>query len=301
MSLLGTIAPIVSGFLGYQGAKAQADQQKKQNELLAQQYEWQKSKEVPGVTGAQQALQGGYWVDAAGNQVPEGTEGATWQSQFQPFVDAAGQSAVAGSNIGQQYLANVPVYQQAGLEGLQAYRNLAGLTPSQQYDDLQRYAQAAGQGAYDIAAKDIERDAVTKDRNLARQQGRFGALSSQKARGQAYIDQARTDALLKAAERAQQTGYQRQQAELQRQQGLAGALTGAGTSGLAQAQQASQLGQAATTAGIQAPFQPFQQYGQTVSAQPTASVPQFGTVTDPFSTGIGLGLQTWQALNPGGS
>ena len=295
---LSTILPIASAFLGYKGAQSQAAQQQRQNQLLQEQYEWQKSKEVPGVTGAQQALQSGYWVDAQGNQVPEGTEGATWQSQFQPFVDAAGQTAVAGSNIGQQYLANVPAYQQAGLEGLQAYRNLAGFTPAQQQEDLQRYATAAGQGAYNIAAQDINRDAVTQDRNLARQQGRFGALSSQKARGQAYIDQARTDALLKAAERAQQTGYERQQAELQRQQGLAGALTGAGTSGLAQAQQASQLGQGAAQAGIQAPFQPFQQYGQTVSAQPTASVPQFGTVTDPFSTGIGLGLQSWQAFNP---
>ena len=87
-------APLISGFLGY---KAQQDKNKQiqaNNALLKEQYEWQKSKEVPGVTGAQDALTGGYWVDpATGQPVAEGTEGAQWQSQFQPFIDAAGQNA----------------------------------------------------------------------------------------------------------------------------------------------------------------------------------------------------------------
>ena len=293
MSFLSVAAPLATAFLGYKGAKSQADQQKKQNELLAQQYEWQKSKEVPGVTGAQQALQGGYWLDAQGNQVPEGTEGATWQSQFQPFIDAASQSAVAGSNIGQQYLSNVPQYQQAGLEGLQAYRNLAGFTPAQQHEDLQRYATAAGQGAYNIAAKDINRDALNKDRNLARQQGRFGALSSQKARGQAYIDQARTDALLKAGERAQQVGYDRAQEDYQKRLGLAGTFQTLGSTGLAQAQEGTQLSTAGAQTGIQAPFQPFNQYSQAVGAAPAVQQPTYGKVIDPYTTGLGLGLQAW--------
>ena len=47
-----------------------------------------------------------------------------------------------------------------------------------------------------------------------------------------------------------------------------------GSTGLSQAQQASQLGSGAIQQAIQAPFQPFQQYGQTVSSQPTASVPE---------------------------
>ncbi len=297
--MVAWLGPAIAGVTGYLGAQSQANQQKKQNELLAQQYEWDKSKEVPGVAGAQAALSGGYYIDpTTGQQVAEGTEGAQFQSQFQPFVDLAGQQAVGGANIAQQYLANVPSYQAAGLKGLQGYEKLAGLTPEQQFQQQQLYAQNYGKGAYDLAATDINRDAATQDRNLARQQGRFGALSSQKARGQAYIDQARTDALLKAAERAQDVGYQRQQADLQRQQGLAGALTSAGTSGLAQAQQASQLGAGAIQQGIQAPFQPFQQYGQTVSAQPTAQAPTFGQVNDPFSTGVGLGLQAWNTFNP---
>ena len=293
------IGPAIAGVAGYLGAQSQANQQKAQNEILAQQHEWEKSKEVPGVVGAQNVLSGGYWIDPTSKQqVAEGTEGAVWQSQFQPFINQAGQSAIAGGNIAQQYLANVPSYQQAGQQGLAGYQALAGYTPAQQKALADQYAADFGQGAYDIAAKDINQDAQEQDWNLARQQGRFGALSSQKARGQAYIDQGRTDALLKAAERAQQVGYDRSQAELQRQQGLAGALTSAGTSGLSQAQQASQLASGSATQGIQTPFQPFQQYGQTVSAQPTAQAPQFGTVNDPFATGVGLGLQAWNTFNP---
>ena len=297
VSWLPAVASLGSAFLGYKAQQDQNKQTQAQNALLEQQYEWQKSKEVPGVTGAQDALAAGYWVDpTSGQPVEAGTEGAVWQSQFQPFVNAAGQSAIASSNIAQQYLANVPSYQQAGLQGLGAYQALAGYTPQQQQQLANQYARTYGQGAYDIAAKDINREALAADRNLARDQGRFGALSSQKARADAYQDQARTDALLQAAERAQQTGYERSQAELQRQQGLAGALTSAGTSGLSQAQQASQLGQGATQSGIAAPFQPFQQYGQTVSAQPTATVPTFGQTQDPFATGLGLGLQAWQGF-----
>ena len=248
---LPAVATLGSAFLGYKSQQDKNKQTAAQNAALQEQYEWQKSKEVPGVTGAQDALSAGYWVDPnTGQPVAQGTPGAQWQSQFQPFVDAAGQSAIAGSNIAQQYLANVPSYQQAGLQGLGAYQALAGYTPGQQRQLANEYAQSYGQGAYDIAAKDINRKATADSRNLARDQGRFGALSSQKARADAYQDQARTDALLQAAERAQQTGYERSQAELQRQQGLAGALTSAGTSGLAQAQQASQLGQGAVQSGI---------------------------------------------------
>ena len=294
---LGALVGLGSAFLGYQGQQDQNKQIEAQNALLKEKYEWDKSKEVPGVTGAQSALAAGHWINPnTGQPVAEGTAGAQWQSQFQPFLDAAGQSAVAGSNISQQYLANVPQFQQAGLQGLQGYQTLAGYTPAQQQQLASQYTQDYGKSAYDLAAKDINREADVKDWNLARQQGRFGALSSQKARGQAYIDQARTDALLKAAERAQDVGYERSQAELLRQQGLAGNLTAAGTSGLSQAQTASQLGQGAVDAGIQTPFKPFQQYGQTISAQPTATVPQYGQTADPFATGAGLGLQAWDTF-----
>ena len=92
-------------------------------------------------------------------------------------------------------------------------------------------------------------------------------------------------------------GQQQGQAFLANQQGLAGNLLAAGTSGLSQAQQASQLGQGSQQYGVQAPFLPFQQYGQTVSAQPTAQVPQFGQTKDPFATGAGLGVQAYSLFN----
>lgn len=307
---LAIAAGLGSALLGYKAQKDANSQTEAQNALLTQQYEWDKSKEVPGVTGAQDTLSGGHYIGADGQPIdqasydaldPEAKKAYKFQSQFQPFVDAAGQNAVAGSNIAQQYLGGVPNFQEAGQQGLLGYQNLAGLTYDQQKTSADKYAQDYGQGAYDIAAKDINRGAVEDDRNLARQQGRFGALSSQKARGQAYIDQGRTDALLQAGERARQVGYDRSQAELQRQQGLAGSLTSAGTSGLSQASSASALGQGSTTAGINAPFQPYQQYGQTVSAQPTSQVPTYGQTQDPFATGAGLGIQAWNSFqNQGG-
>ena len=41
-------------------------------------------------------------------------------------MDAAGYQGVAGTNIAQQYLGNVPVYQQAGQAGVQDYLGLSG-------------------------------------------------------------------------------------------------------------------------------------------------------------------------------
>ena len=167
------------------------------------------------------------------------------------------------------------------------------MTPEQQEELANYYFEKYGQGAYDLASKDINRDSTATDRNLARQQGRFGALSSQKARKDAYNKQARDDLLLKAAMDAREVGYNKAQSELQRKTQLASALTSQGTSGLAQAQQAAQLGQGAVNLGVSAPFLPYQQYGQTVSSAPGANAPTFGTLKDPNAVGAGLGLQSW--------
>ena len=283
----------LTGFLGYKGAKKQADAIAAQNAILKEQYEWEKSKEVPGVSGAK---------DVIANA-----------SQFQPFVDAAGQQGIAGANIAQQYLGNVPVYQQAGQAGVQDYLGLSGwrqnpdgtLSKTNQYDAHRRlanqYADDHWRGQEQVVRDEANRQAQEKDWGLARQQGRFGALSSQKARGQAYINQAREQALMDARAKSQDVGYQRVQSELQRQQGLAGNLAALGSTGLSQAQQASQLGSGAINQAIQAPFQPFQQYGQTVSAQPTAhyNPNSYGTASDPLATGVGLGLQAWDTIKGG--
>ena len=175
---LGTIAPIIGGFLGYRGAKSQADQQQAQNALLQQQYEWQK--EVPGVTGAQ---------DVIANA-----------NQFQPFIDAAGQQSVAGSNIASQYLANTPYYQQAGLQGLGTTQALLGTTPYQQQQLGQQFANPYAQAQYGLLAQDINRqfDRANRER-AARSGGRLDALSSQQARLQGQLEKQRQEGLLRAA------------------------------------------------------------------------------------------------------
>ena len=255
----------------------------------------------------------------------------TFTSQFQPFVDQYGQAAVQAGRIGAHYAQNAPLYHETGVAGLGRCQQLAGYSPIsvtgpdgqpvsfeayQQaadktgynvsggtYDDqgvydrekalADQYTKDYGQGAYDLAAKDINRQADVKNRNLARQQGRFGALSSQKARGQAYIDQARTDALLQAGERAQQVGYDRAQQDYNQRLGLAGSFQTLGATGLSQAQQGTQLSTAGAQTGIQAPFQPFNQYSAAIGNAPTVTQPSYGSVTDPYTTGLGLGLQAW--------
>ena len=88
-----------------------------QNALLESQYEWEKAKEAPAVAGASLALQGGHYTDAAGNQITKEAYAALsdeekanyqWNSQFQGFVDQAGQIATGAGSIAEQYLYNVP-------------------------------------------------------------------------------------------------------------------------------------------------------------------------------------------------
>ena len=290
------IPAAITGFLGYQGARDQAAQQAANNALLKEQYEYEKSVRAPAVTGAQNQLSAGRWIKD-GKAVPAGTEGATWQSQFQPFTDAAGQQAVAGSNIASQYLSNVPLYQQAGLAGLAGYQDAAKYSDPALQDKLASdYTRRYGMGIFDLAARGINRQADEANRRSSSAGGRFGALSSQRARQAGEIDRTRTEALLDAATKARDTGFQRAQAELQRRQGLAGALTTLGTSGLSQAQQASQLGAAAQQQGVQAPFAPFNAYSAAIGNAPAVNTPNYGDVTDPFATGVGLGLKAWNTF-----
>ena len=287
------IPSLATGFLGYLGAKDQASQQAANNALLREQYDYEKSVRAPAVTGAQEALQAGRWVDAQGNEVPAGTAGAVWQSQFQPFVDAQGNQAVGGINISNEYLRNVPRYQQAGLQGLDLTQQLAGFTPFQQQQLAQQYTDAGVQARYDLAAKDINRSADAQARDAALQRGEFGALGTQAARQVEAAERGRTDALNRAATQATQEGWQRAQQEMARQTGLAGTLGAYGASGLSQAGTALGLGSTAAQQGINAPFAPFNAYSASVGAAPQANAPQYQVTKDPLSTGVGLGLQAY--------
>ena len=291
------IPAAITGFLGYQGAKDQAAQQAANNALLKEQYEYEKSVRAPAVTGAQNQLSAGRWVDAEGKPVAEGTAGARWQSQFQPFVDASANQAIGASNIAGQYLSNVPLYQQAGLAGLAGYQDAAKYSDPALQDKLASdYARRYGMGIFDIAARGINRQADDANRRSSTAGGRFGALSSQRARQAGEIDRTRTEALLDAATKARDTGYQRAQAELQRRQGLAGALTSLGTSGLSQAASAASLGSTAQQQGIDAPFRPFNAYSAAVGAAPKVNPVEYKPVADPFATGVGLGLEAWNTF-----
>lgn len=297
--VLPVIGTLGAAYFGYKGAQSQAQQQAAQNALLKEQYEQQKLERAPIVTGAKDQLSAGRWIDPkTGQPVEEGTEGAVWQSQFQPFVDAAGQQAVAGSNIAQQYLANTPQYQQAGLQGLGLTQQLAGFTPFQQQQLARQYSDPYTQAQYQYGSDAINRQADTIRREQAiKDAGRLAPLSSQAARATGQIEASRARSLgelgAQLGSESYRYGQQAAQNELARQTGLAGTLGAYGTSGLAQAQQAQQLGSGAQRYGIQAPFLPFQQYATTLGQAPQVNAPNYGTVTDPFSTAAGLGLQAY--------
>ena len=338
----GSVDPSFIAQHGYRAALGQAALESEQNDIARQEYLLERGLRAPAILGAQHVLGGGTYTDAEGNPLTqqqydaltdEQKAATTFTSQFQPFVDQLGQSAVQAGRIGTQYAQNVPFYHETGLAGLGRYQQLAGYQPisvtgpdgqpisfeayknlpdAQKanytvsgggYDDqgvynrekalADQYAKDYGEGAYQLAAKDINRQADQASRNLARDQGRFGALSSQKARADAYGDQARTDALLQAAERAKQVGYDRAQTDYQQRLGLAGNFQTLGATGLSQAQQGTQLSTAGAQTGIQAPFQPFNQYSAAIGQAPTVTQPNYGSVTDPYTTGLGLGLQAW--------
>ena len=327
---------------GYKAALDEAARQSEQNDIAREEYLLERGLRAPAILGAQHVLGGGTYTDAQGNQLTEAQynaltdeqkAGVTFTSQFQPFVDQIGQSAIQAGRIGTQYAQNAPFYHETGLAGLGRYQQLAGyerisvtgpdgqpislenynkLSPEQKanytvsgggYNDeavynrekalADRYAKDYGESAYNLAAKDINRQADAQSRNLARDQGRFGALSSQKGRASAYQDQARTDSLLQAAERARQVGYDKQQQDYNQRLGLAGTFQTLGATGLSQAQQGTQLAISGAQSGIQAPFQPFNAYSSAIGQAPTVTQPNYGSVVDPYTTGLGLGLSAW--------
>ena len=289
--------PLGQPLLATEVLRDQAAQQEANNALLREQYEYDKSVRAPAVTGAQDALKAGHWVDAEGNAVAEGTEGAQWQSQFQPFIDAQGQQAVGGLNISNEYLRNVPRYQQAGLQGLDLTQQLAGFTPFQQQQLANQYTQGDIQAQYQLAADDINKRAGMAAKDAAIQRGTFGALGTQAARQQGRMEEARQNSLRQAAANAASQGWERARQEMARQTGLAGTLGAYGSSGLSQAGTALGLGATAAQQGINAPFAPYNAYSASVGAAPQARAPQYQITADPLATGAGLGLQAYSMFN----
>ena len=218
------------------------DQQEAQLKAQRDEFEYNKAIRAPGIAGAQAALKAGHWVDANGNVVPEGTEGATFVSQFQPFVDQSRANALGAQSVAQNYLNQTPEFQQAGLTGLRTMGALAAFSPFQQQQLQDQLAQGDIQAQYNMAARDINRASDAQARDAAIQRGTFGALGTQAARQVKAAEEARTKALADAAVNARTQAYDRAQNELQRQAQLAGSLYQAGGTGLSAAQQAAHTG-----------------------------------------------------------
>lgn len=295
----------ITGLTSWWGANQQKQAADRANELISGENEWQREKEAPIVAGGQEALYGGYWIDAEGNQVPAGTEGAKWRSQFQNYLDQGAQSATAAGNIGQQYLGNVPYQQELGRLGMQGQTEQAGWTfnpETNQYervdtyqrdkDAIDRYFEDYSQKRLDLDREAIGREAADAERDLSRQQGAFGALSSQKGRSQAYIAQAKQQAEDQALQSAYDTAYDRYNTDFSRNNALNAQLAAWDAAGISNAGYASNLAQGAVNFGVGLPFQPYQQYGQTVGA----SAPQnynFATAPNPWAYAGSAVLGAW--------
>ncbi len=295
-----------SAILGAFSSNKAAKAANEANALAKDQYEWDKAKEEPSVFGANAVLHEGVYEDGSGTAITQSQyealspdEQAKWtfRSQFQTAADKSAVATTKSQDVAQEYLDGVDKYRQAGETGVDTINDLANLTPEEQFELSQKYAKEYGEGAYNLAADDINRNADAQARANARQQGRFGALSSQSGRKGAYIDQGRTRELLTAAERAKQVGYDRSQAEYARRQGLASTQVALGSTGLSNAASASALADSSYKASVNNPFAPYNAYNNTVSGAPSASLPNYVVPPDPFATGAGIGLSTWAALN----
>lgn len=300
VGLLGT-------FFGVRAANKQNEQIKEQNRLLAEQYADEKAIRLPGVSSAQQALQGGYfvdkdgsivnkneegkWVDAEGNVVSEDANYGQWVSQFDPYINAGADLSSAGINTAKDVYRQIPDYLKAGRRGVAGFTELADLTPEKQAELADYYTNRYAVGQRELDIEDANRAAGSGQAANRVNQGRFGALGSQKARADAYVGQARDRAIADAYERARKTGYDYAQGELTRRFNTSNALTGLGTTGVNYGVTASNLGQGNVDQALNLPFKPSLYYGQAVGAQPSVTVPQYGRTIDTGAVGAGNYLQ----------
>lgn len=270
---LGSIIPgLLSGFAGYNQARNQNRAIGEQNALAREVYERDKAIQQPIVEGA------GNLIRSPGN--------------FSPFVESSRNIANQAQQTASGYGANVTPYQEAGLEGVGALRNLGRTATAQNLlSEAGNFFNPYAEARFRLGADEINRQAEKKAKELAIASSRnLTPLSSQAARQQAFNTQLRDRNL---ANLGTQIGGQAYDAALnqarqlrQDQTGLAQNLVGLGTTGLNQAVTAQQLGQSAGQSGIQAPFLPFQTYGRTVSGT-GLSAPSINPLGSPFGAGVG--------------
>ena len=288
------IGALISGGLGYLGARKQAKAQKQAaNQNYAAQMarlNYERSIRDPAINRAKGLL-----------------ESPEWQKFHDRQRFAHQNRANLAGDVASGYLQDAGRYRQAGQQGLGGLQSLMGITPWQQNRLAQQYSNPYATAQYDLLARDANKAANLANRQAAARSGFGGdALSGQAARRAGQIEQQRQSALTDAATRigadAYRYGADRADKELARRQGLSQALLGAGQTGLSQASSAAQLGSAAYKDLTNAPFERILAYNRAVSGAPGLSaVPQYAAPnqTNPWATAAGIGLQAYNLFDRG--
>ena len=277
------IAPIASGIAGWRQAR-EANRANEANLALQQRaYEQAQAERAPAVEGASALLE--------------------QPAAFQPFVEGGRQTALDAINTARQYGDATP-YREAGLEGVEATRRLAGQqTPEATLGLAGKFFNPYTQATYDLGATDITDKATQQRKALAAQAAQGGTSQSAGAARRLAFAQAARDRELgrlgtEVGGRAFDRALQEARLTQQGQRASAADLVNLGTTGLNLAGSAATLGQAGTQAGIQAPFLPFQEYGRTIGSVGSAPTPY--TVqprTSPLGAAVGAGLSAYNLYN----
>ena len=287
MSWLPIVGGLASAWSGYQGAKNQAQAIDATNALEQKRFEYEQAKQQPIVEGA------GKLIDYYGSDT----------DPFSPFVERTAQAAQTAQDVGGSYLSNTLPYQQAGARGVEGIQSLADTASiADHLGQGEAYSNPFLQATLDQGIRDIDIASDRQRRNQAIDSANRGtALSGQAARLAGQIEGERSKQIgdLSTRLRAQafDTGLDRASQNRAYQQGLGTSLTGLGGTGLQQAVSAQNLASGAGTAGIQAPFQPLNQYGGTLGYAPGIQAPQVQAAPSALGAGLGAGLTAWNAFN----
>ena len=277
---LGWLGPAASGFAAWR--QARETNRANQANLAAQQaaYNQAQKERAPVVEGAQDIL--------------SNTE------NFAPFVEGGRNIANQALTNAQSYGQNVSPYQEAGLEGVEAHRRLAGQqTPEATLGLAGKFFNPYTQATYDLGATDIADKATQQRKALAAQAAQGGTSQSAGAARRLAFAQAARDRELgrlgtEVGSRAFDRALQEARLTQQGQRASAQDLVNLGTTGLNQAVTSQNLGQAASQFGIQAPFLPFQQYGQTIGSVSGIPTPPTQQVrSSPVGAALGAGTQAY--------
>ena len=256
-------------------------------EFQKEQYEYEKGKQAPYVQGAQAEIAN--------------------TGQFAPFTQGTQTGAARGQLAGLDYLGDTRRKQLQGIRGDQAIGSLADTSSAQ---DLIGQA-GAFSDPYTAALYDRGAGSINAEHDRQRKLGAIAnvgsgsALSGQAARSQAGIEGARSSALGQLGQdvgrEAWKYGIGEAKDQRNYQLGLANQLQGVGQTGLNNAVTGSNLTASAGQAGVNAPFQPFNAYANTVNQG--GSLPNVTTRPNasPLAAGIGAGLAGYNAFaNQGG-